>query len=253
MCPRPTLRDTIRAPAPPAAARPSIRAVTAHTSASSRSGERPDDEPVQAEVAHLVFQRGKRADVLHPALLVERRHRLGAQPLAARGPHRHHRHRAVGLADHRAHHVAALVHFDDQRIGLESFATARSPWRPSRRATSPRHVSSRSRRSCRPPHVRAATSPQASARLPAEAGGSTATTMRLSGGAASTRQVSIERTRPQRVGPVLDDLAVELLAAEPRAGIALQHMLAETPATDAARSPACPRASARSPDRRSAA
>ncbi len=50
--------------APPSA--PSVSAVTAQTSASSRSGERPDDKSVEAEVAHLVLQRRKRAGMLAP-------------------------------------------------------------------------------------------------------------------------------------------------------------------------------------------
>ncbi len=43
----------------------------------------------------------------------------------------------------------------------------------------------------------------------------------------ATRAASIMRARPQRVGALLDDLAVDLLAAEPRAGIARQHLVEE--------------------------
>ena len=43
-----------------------VSSVTAHTSASRRSGERPDERPVEAEVAHLILQLGeRRIDVLH--------------------------------------------------------------------------------------------------------------------------------------------------------------------------------------------
>ena len=83
----------------------------------------------------------------------------------------------------------------------------------------------RARRSCRPRRGRPPPGRRHRRPCPLDAGGSTATTMRASGGAASTRQVSMQRARPQRVGAVLDDLAVDLLAAEPRAGIARQHVL----------------------------
>src|SRR5437660_12868234 len=45
----------------------------------------PRREAIEPEVAHLVLERGKTADVLDAALLVERGDRLGAQILAARG------------------------------------------------------------------------------------------------------------------------------------------------------------------------
>ena len=66
----------------------------------------------------------------------------------------------------------------------------------------------------------AATMPQASARFDEEAGGSTATTMRISGGAASHPARFDHVARPERIGAVLDDVAVEFLPPEPRAGIA---------------------------------
>ena len=69
--------------------------------------------------------------------------------------------------------------------------------------------------------------PQASAPGRAEPGGSMPTTMRMSGGARATRAASIEAARPQRVGALLDDLAVDLLAPQPRAGIARQDHLVE--------------------------
>ena len=53
------------------------------------------------------------------------------------------------------------------------------------------------------------------------------TTMRISGGAAATRAASISGAAPQRVGALLDDLAVDLLAPQPRAGIARQHLVEE--------------------------
>ena len=46
-------------------------------------------------------------------------------------------------------------------------------------------------------------------------------------GAPSQRARLDRRARPQRVGAVFDDLAVDLLAAEPRAGIARQHLVEE--------------------------
>ncbi len=54
------------------------------------------------------------------------------------------------------------------------------------------------------------------------------TTMRCSAGACSTRHASINATRPQRVGALGDDLAVDLLAAEPRAGVTRHHLVEET-------------------------
>ena len=57
--------------------------------------------------------------MLHAALLVERGDRLGAQILAARRAHGDDRHAAIGLRDHRAHHVAALVDLDYQRVGFQ--------------------------------------------------------------------------------------------------------------------------------------
>ena len=54
------------------------------------------------------------------------------------------------------------------------------------------------------------------------------------------------RARPQRVGALLDDLAIELLAAEPRARRSAPPPYPETPAPDAARSPRCRPASPRS-------
>ena len=60
--------------------------------------------------------------------------------------------------------------------------------------------------------------------MPAEAGGSIATTMRASGGASATRQVQ-PTARPQRIGALLDDLAVQLLAAKPGTGIAPDHRI----------------------------
>ena len=67
----------------------------------------------------------------------------------------------------------------------------------------------------------AATMPQASASRADEAGGSTATTMRASGGARRDAQPPRSRRGVQSAsGAVLDHLAVELLAPEPRAGVA---------------------------------
>ena len=67
--------------------------------------------------------------------------------------------------------------------------------------------------------------PQASAPGRSEAGGSTPTTMRRSGGAARTRAASIIARVQSAVGAVLDDLAIDFLAAEARAGVARQHLL----------------------------
>ena len=73
-------------------------AVIAHTSASSRSGERPDESPSGPKSHISSSSSGKAADVLGLALLVQRSDRLGAQILAARGMHLAHRHRGIDLA-----------------------------------------------------------------------------------------------------------------------------------------------------------
>ena len=69
--------------------------------------------------------------------------------------------------------------------------------------------------------------PQASAPARDDTGGSIPTTMRCSGGAGGNARRLDHGARPQRVGPVLDDLAVDLLPAEPRAGVARQHLVEE--------------------------
>ena len=106
-----------------------------------------------------------------PALLVERRHRLGAQPLAARRPHLRHRHVGIDLADHALDHVAALVDLGDQRVGLERAKERDRPRRPvARRAPRRRIVGEHVDAAVRRPRP-AATMPQASGvRPPAPAG-----------------------------------------------------------------------------------
>ena len=79
-----------------------ISSVTAHTSASSRSGLSPS--PIDR--THLVFQCGKAAHMGHPALLVKRCHRFGPRLFAARGVNCFAAARGVDLR----HHVRAPCH-----------------------------------------------------------------------------------------------------------------------------------------------
>ena len=65
--------------------------------------------------------------------------------------------------------------------------------------------------------------PQASEPRVALAGGSTATTMRVSSCGSGGLHRLDQCARPQRVLALADDFGVELLAAEPRAGIARRH------------------------------
>ena len=122
-------------------------------------GHRPDQridpvgrtavrQAVRPEIAHLVFQLGEPSGMAHPALLVEHRHRLGAQPLSAPCPHRLHRHRRIDGADHRRHHVAALVDLGHQAIRLQLDGTAPPPRRPSPAACAARSVASASTTTC---------------------------------------------------------------------------------------------------------
>ena len=85
--------------------------------------------------------------------------------------------------------------------------------------------------------------PQASARCRAEAGGSTATTMRASGGALADAAALDQRARPQRVGALLDDLAVESPAGRAACRHSARPPCRETPAPDCRRWRASPRAS----------
>ena len=167
-----------------------MRWVSAQTSASRRSGERPS-RGRRAEIAHLVLERRVGAGVAHAALPVEGRDRLGAGVLAARRDDRRHRHARVDEAQHRRDHVAALVDLGDEGVGLKRAGRARR--RCAAQASGcdagdglvgddVAHAAA---------SIPAAMMPQAEARLPADAGGSTATTMRRSAGAAATRAASI--------------------------------------------------------------
>ena len=71
----------------------------------------------------------------------------------------------------------------------------------------------------------AATMPQASEPGRAEPGGSTPITRRSSGGASGDARRLDHRARPQRVGAILDDFAIDLLAPKPGAGVTGQHLV----------------------------
>src|SRR5690242_3256650 len=68
---------------------------------------------IGTESAHLVLEHGEGAQVMHPALLVKRRDRLGARYLAVRGLQGGERHIRIDGAQHRLDHLAAIVHFGD--------------------------------------------------------------------------------------------------------------------------------------------
>ena len=73
---------------------------------------------VAGEGAHLVFENGKRAEVTHLALLVQRCDGLGARDLAARRVHRAKRHVRIDHAQGRLVHIAAIVDFGDDAVGV---------------------------------------------------------------------------------------------------------------------------------------
>ena len=98
----------------------SSRCVSAQTRASRRSGEAPEERPSGAEVAQLVLERRQGADMAHAALRVEHRDRLGPQVLAARRPHRRHRHGGSTCAQDGAGHLAALVDLDHEAVGRQA-------------------------------------------------------------------------------------------------------------------------------------
>ena len=56
--------------------------------------------------------------MVHPALFVEGGDRFGARDLAVRGMHRGERHIRIGHAQHRLDHLAAIVHFRDDAVGM---------------------------------------------------------------------------------------------------------------------------------------
>ena len=208
--------------------------------ASSESAERghgPDQrvEPIGraaggktigAEIGHLVLERGQRADVGDPALLVKRGDRLGAQNLAARGAHFLHRNIRVDFRKHGAHHFAALVHFDHDAVGLQPAIERNRAAGPGERRET----------------LRALVAQNINALVGAESGGDDAAGV----GAFARRRGRIDRHHhahqrgrrahaagleegalEQRVGALLDDLAFQLLPPEPRAGIARDHALEE--------------------------
>ena len=97
----------------------------------------------RSRTSHLPAPRSA-ADVLHPALLVEHRDRLGAQPFAARCMHRTSPAPGDRFAQHGPHHVAALVDLSDQRVGLKPPIQRHRLASPSPAAPSPRRVASAS-------------------------------------------------------------------------------------------------------------
>jgi hypothetical protein len=71
------------------------------------------------EAAHLVLQLGERADVVDPALFIERRDRFGARRFPAVRPNGRNRHIAVDDTDCRLDHRAAIVALRDDAVGSD--------------------------------------------------------------------------------------------------------------------------------------
>src|SRR4051812_33024845 len=95
------------------------RSVKAQTNASTRSGEYPALARSKSVVkAHIVFERRERADMMNPALLVERSDGFRSDDLPARRPHRRITHIGIDHLDGGFHHVAAIVDLGDDAIGL---------------------------------------------------------------------------------------------------------------------------------------
>src|SRR5665213_1457099 len=116
-------------------------------------GERPDKRidpvwrisgrgPVEIvdEPAHLVFERRKGPQMMHPALLVERGDRLGPGDLAARGMHRGERHVRIDHAQRRLYHLAAIVHLGDDSVGVARAVGGDRRFRPLGRRIAARHI-----------------------------------------------------------------------------------------------------------------
>lgn len=62
--------------------------------------------------------------MMHPALLVKRGDRLGAQPFSPAGMHFFNRHSAVDLAQQGFNKIAALVDFSDDAVRLNAVIQA---------------------------------------------------------------------------------------------------------------------------------
>ena len=200
----------------------SISSVSAQTSASTRSGEWPSRQPVGAEVAHLVLERGEARRHAHPALRVERRHRLGAQPFAARRPHRASPARAGSTcAITAAHHVAALVDLGDDAVGLEPAIQRRPRARAQAAGCAPLDASRRPA-----PRPAVAVQPRhddaAGVRALAPTSPAGRPPRRCAAAAPAPRRQRLEASARvhSASGAVLDQLAVEFLPPEPRAAIA---------------------------------
>ena len=156
--------------------------------------------------------------MMHPALLVKRGDRLGARHLAVRGMHRGKRHVRVGHAQHRLDHLAAIVDLRDDAVGVVRAVSAdRGPGPFQRRVTAGRVFQ----------HI---TVPLGVAARDDNAGfvgvlarcrrridrDDDAYQLRRRGDASGVDQ----RMRPQRTRHVVEQFAIQFLAAESRPLIA---------------------------------
>src|SRR5579883_530455 len=71
----------------------------------------------RSEGAKLIFELGETAGMMHLALRIAHRDRLGAHRLAAARGDEPHGHIGIGGLDRRAHHLAAEIRFGDNAIG----------------------------------------------------------------------------------------------------------------------------------------
>jgi hypothetical protein len=78
----------------------------------------PSPVKLRREGAHLVFQLGERADVVDPALLIERRDRFGARCFPATGPNGRDRDIGVDHSDRRLDHCATVIALRDNAVGM---------------------------------------------------------------------------------------------------------------------------------------
>lgn len=81
------------------------------------------DRGQRGEAGHLLFQLREHADVVDPALLVERRRGFRPDDLAARRPHRPERDVRVHLSQQPLDQIAAIVHFADHPVAVEFMVT----------------------------------------------------------------------------------------------------------------------------------
>ena len=157
------------------------------------------------------------------ALLVERRHRLGPQTLPARGPQRPERHQRVNLPDHAFHQIAALVDLGHQTLGAVTLHRGDGGARPVGRAAADAGILQHPG----PPVARLAAHLDARHHDPAFVAARAPGHGRIDGNddpVQTGRLVLPGRLKhgggPQRALDIIQQHALQLLPAQPRAAIA---------------------------------